>query len=85
VVKQKQANMLIFLNVTDVTKAMRINKFSMLHLRSDRLLENFNIEKVEILWQRVPPPAPQAQAELVAPLSRREGRIRAGVCIEEEL
>jgi hypothetical protein len=29
--------------------------------------EYFNIENVEILWRRVPPPAPQALAKLVSP------------------
>jgi hypothetical protein len=31
------------------------------------LLKHFNIENVEMLWRRAPPPAPQAQAKLVSP------------------
>jgi hypothetical protein len=31
------------------------------------VLEHFTIENVEMLWRRVPPSAPQAQAKLVSP------------------
>jgi hypothetical protein len=41
-----------------------------------RCLERFNIENVEMLWRRAPPPAPQAQAKLVSPLGALRGRLK---------
>jgi hypothetical protein len=36
------------------------------------ILEHFNIENVEMLWRRAPPPAPQAQAKLASAVAAQQ-------------
>jgi hypothetical protein len=36
------------------------------------ILERFNIENVEMLWRRVPPPAPQTWAKLASAVATKE-------------
>jgi hypothetical protein len=38
--------------------------------------EHFNIENVEMLWRRAPPPAPQAQAKLASAVATKELRMK---------
>jgi hypothetical protein len=40
--------------------------------KCDMVLEHFNIENVEMLRRRVPPPAPQAQAKLASAVAAQQ-------------
>jgi hypothetical protein len=41
-------------------------------LKPGCVLERFNIENVEMLWRRAPPPAPQAQAKLASAVAAQQ-------------